>query len=126
MFEENIRDRATTCTETTQAIIDHCLTNLSDEAIARLPDFKHIKRNVQHKRAKNDLPKIPHDKTFDRIPDKLMTTKRNTLFLQFDSGSGNDRILIFSSTDQLDLLGNCDELLVDGTFKVRNFLSSLI
>ncbi|CAF4553019.1 unnamed protein product, partial [Didymodactylos carnosus] len=70
--------------------------------------------------AKNDLPKIPHDKTFDQIPDKLATTKRNSKFLQFDSGPGNGRLLIFSSVDQLQLLDNCEELLVDGTFKVTS------
>ncbi|CAF1635202.1 unnamed protein product, partial [Didymodactylos carnosus] len=48
----------------------------------------------------------------------LATTKRNSKFLQFDSGPGNDRLLIFSSVDQLQLLDNCEELLVDGTFKV--------
>ncbi|CAF4548075.1 unnamed protein product [Rotaria socialis] len=44
--------------------------------------------------------------------------KRNTVFLRYDSGSGNDRIIIFSSTEQLQLLENGEELLVDGTFKV--------
>ncbi|CAF1284973.1 unnamed protein product [Rotaria sordida] len=118
IFEEKIRVRAVNCNETTQTIIENCLTNLPDEAVARLPNFKHIKRNIQHHRLKNDLPKIPHDKTFDRIPDKLATTKRNNKFLQFDSGPGNDRLIIFSSADQLQLLDNCEELLVDGTFKV--------
>ena len=48
IFEEKIRDRAITYNENTQAIIDTCLTNLSDHAVARLPNFKHIKRNIQH------------------------------------------------------------------------------
>ncbi|CAF3806026.1 unnamed protein product [Rotaria socialis] len=64
-----------------------------------------------------DFPKIPHDKTFNLIPDKL-TTKRNSLFLQFDSGPGNDRIIIFASAEQLQLLESDEQLLVDGTFKV--------
>ncbi|CAF1551555.1 unnamed protein product, partial [Didymodactylos carnosus] len=46
------------------------------------------------------------------------TTKRNSKFLQFDSGPDNDRLLIFSSVDRLHLLKNCEELLVDGTFKL--------
>ena len=121
IFEEKIRDRAANHTENTQSIIDHCLTTLSDQAVARLPEFKHIKRNIQHARIKNDLPKIPHDRTFAQIPDKLMVTKRNSAFLQFDSGSGDDRLLIFSSNDQLELLGTGEELLVDGTFKVSSF-----
>ncbi|CAF1618235.1 unnamed protein product, partial [Rotaria magnacalcarata] len=104
--------------EATQTVIDNCLVNLSDNAIARLPNFKHVKRTIQNRRGQNGLPKIPHDKTFDQIPDQLSTTKRNTVFLRYDSGSGNDRIIIFSSTEQLQLLENGEELLVDGTFKV--------
>ena len=33
----------------------------------------------------------------------------------------NDRLIIFSSAEQLQLLGSCEELLVDGTFKVCIF-----
>ncbi|CAF2151195.1 unnamed protein product [Rotaria magnacalcarata] len=118
IFEEKIRHRALNSNEATQNVIDYCLTNLSDHAVARLPDFKHVKRNIQNHRVKKDLPEIPHDKTFNLIPDKLTTTKRNSLFLQFDYGPGNDRIIIFASAEQLQLLENGEQLLVDGTFKV--------
>ena len=99
--------------------------NLSDDTVARIPKFKHIKRNIQNLLNKNNLPNIPQDKTFDRIPDSLAQTKRNDKFLQYDSGSGNDRIIIFSSHEQLQVLENGEQLLVDGTFKVNIFLPSL-
>ena len=94
------------------------MTNLSDHAVARLPNFKYIKRNIQHQRVKNDLPSTPHDKTFDQFPVKLTMTQRNNLFLQFDSDPGNDRIIIFSSIEQLKIFERGVQLLVDGTFKV--------
>ncbi|CAF3241115.1 unnamed protein product [Rotaria sp. Silwood2] len=118
LFKEKVRDRATNSNESTQAVIDNFLTNLSDHAVVRLPDFKHIKRNIQNRRGQNNLPEIPHDRTFNQIPVQLTTTKRNSSFLQYDSGAGNDRIIIFSSLEQLQLLENCEQLLVDGTFKV--------
>lgn len=121
IFEEKIRYRAINTNKATQNVIEYCLTNLSDNAVARLPDFKHIKRNVQNQRGKNDLPQIPHDKTFNQIPDKLTKTKRNNILLQFDSGPGNDRIVIFASTEQLQLLESSEQLLIDGTFKVYTF-----
>ncbi|CAF5174778.1 unnamed protein product, partial [Rotaria magnacalcarata] len=99
LFEEKVRDRATNSNETTQAVIDNCLTNLSDHAVVRLPEFKHIKRNIQNQRGQNNLPKITHDKTFDRIPAQQRL------------------IIIFSSPEQLQLLESCEQLLVDGTFK---------
>ncbi|CAF3449814.1 unnamed protein product [Rotaria socialis] len=116
--DDNHNHPALNSNEATQNVIDYCLMNLSDHAVARLPDFKHVKRNIQNHRVKKDFPKIPHDKTFNLIPDKLTTTKRNSLFLQFDSGPGNDRIIIFASAEQLQLLESDEQLLVDGTFKV--------
>ncbi|CAF2132253.1 unnamed protein product, partial [Rotaria magnacalcarata] len=97
IFEEKIRHRVLNANEATQNVIDYCLTNLSDHA---------------------DLPEIPHDKTFNLIPDKLTTTKQNSLFLQFDSGPGNDGIIMFASAEELQLLESGEQLLVDGTFKV--------
>ncbi|CAF4465447.1 unnamed protein product [Rotaria socialis] len=106
IFEEKILHRALNSNEATQNAIDYCLTNLSDNIVARLPDFKHAKRNIQNRRGKTDLPEIPHDKTFNQISDKLTTTNRNSVFLQFNSGPGSDRIIIFASAEQLQLLEN--------------------
>ncbi|CAF4936902.1 unnamed protein product, partial [Rotaria socialis] len=39
IFEGKIRHRALNSSEATQNVIDYCLTNLSDHAAARLPDF---------------------------------------------------------------------------------------
>lgn len=122
LFEEKIRDRAINCHESTQTIINKCISDLSDNAVARLPAFKHVKRNIQHYRTQIDLPTIPHDKSFVNIPDLLSLTQRNDQFLRYDSGPGNDRIIIFSSNDQLQLIQTCQDFLVDGTFKVVHYL----
>jgi hypothetical protein len=71
----------------------------------------------------NDLPPIPHDKTFGSVPASLKTTNRDKTFLQYDSGSGEHRILIFSSDEQLDIFSDCEELFIDGTFKVMLLIS---
>jgi hypothetical protein len=119
IFEEKVRDRTINCDESTQTITDNYLTNLSENPIAHLPNFKHVKRNIQHRCGKNELPKILRDKTLDQIPAILSTTKRNTQFLQYDSGPGNDRLIIFSSLQQWwQLQENSVVLLVGGTFKV--------
>ena len=115
------RDRAVYYNESTQTVIDNRLDNLSDDTVARIPKFKHIKTNIQNLRHKHSLPNIPQEKTFDRISDILAQTKRNDKFLEYDSGSGNDRFIIFSSHEQLQLLDNGEQLLVDGTFKVGIF-----
>ncbi|CAF1080873.1 unnamed protein product [Rotaria magnacalcarata] len=47
LFEDKLRSRAMTTTESTQHIMDNCLNNASDQMVARLPNFKYIKRNIQ-------------------------------------------------------------------------------
>lgn len=93
LFQKKVRDRAINYNESTQTVIDKCFSNISDYAVAPLPTFKYIKRNIQNYRAQTDLPKIPQDKSFDKIPDIFTVTQRNDNFLQYDSGPGADRIL---------------------------------
>ena len=125
LFQEKIRTRAVASKESTQQVIDTCLTLASDQMVARLPSFKHIKRTIQRQRQLNDLPQIPHDKNFVTVPTSLAVTIRSENFLQFDSGPGDHRILIFASSNQLDILSKSEEILIDGTFKVSISISSV-
>ncbi|CAF4371841.1 unnamed protein product [Rotaria magnacalcarata] len=86
--------------------------------LARLPNFKHIKRNIQRQRKKKDLSQGPQEKTFTMIPKILTITLRKDTFLQFDSGPGDNRLVIFASVEQLKLLEDTKEILIDGTFKI--------
>ncbi|CAF1014396.1 unnamed protein product [Didymodactylos carnosus] len=43
---------------------------------------------------------------------------RHDKFLQFDSGPGDNCLIIFSSNDQLKILEDTEEVFIDGTFKV--------
>lgn len=123
LFQEKIRSRAVASKESTQQVIDNCLNEVSDQMVARLPNFKHVKRTIQRQRQMNDLPKIPHDKTFVTVPASLTITSRSDSFLQFDSGPGDHRILIFASSEQLNILSESEEILIDGTFKVRKLIN---
>lgn len=123
LFQEKIRKRAVDTTENTQDVIDHCLTNASDQMVARLPNFKHIKRTIQRQHIAVDLPKIPQDKKFSYIPTSLTATSRGDKFLQYDSGPGDHRILIFASEEQLNVFAESEHILIDGTFKVGILIS---
>jgi FLYWCH zinc finger domain len=57
------------------------------------------------------LPAIPTDKNFE-IPDRFQQ------LLLHDSGSGEDRFLVFGDRDLLQALGRSALWLADGTFKV--------
>ncbi|CAF2842625.1 unnamed protein product [Rotaria sp. Silwood2] len=92
MFHDKIRTRVITTHEGTQCVIDDYLKDTSNEMVALLPNFKHIKRNIQRQRKKNDLPQVPQDKHFTMIPTILTITLRKDIFLQFDSGPGDNRL----------------------------------
>jgi MULE transposase domain len=89
-------------------------------------------------RQNNLIVKEPNDPQFQSVPTQLITTHRQDPFLRCDTGPGNwkiplninyysalfllfsgdDRILIFASQEQLHILQTAADFLVDGTFKV--------
>ena len=60
--------------ESAQRVIGSYLFNAYDQMVARLSNFKHIQGIIERQRQKNDLPKIPQDKTFAVVPTSLATT----------------------------------------------------
>jgi hypothetical protein len=87
-FQDKIRSRAINTTESTQQVMDNCLRDITDQMVARLPNFELVKRTIQRQRIMNDLPQIPHYKTFASVPASLRTNNRGGTFLQYDSGPG--------------------------------------
>ncbi|XP_022161694.1 uncharacterized protein LOC111027604 [Myzus persicae] len=51
------------------------------------------------------------------IPEKYTYTVAGDKFLQFDSCASDNRIIIFSTQKNLDLMATCDHWYADGTFK---------
>lgn len=115
------------------------MLDLSDPSIACLLVRDNIKRRIRTLRQKNQLVKEPNDPKFVSVPMALIKTVRGCQFLRCDIGPdrlfdmtndivllihihfanlGDDRILIFSSDEQLNILQNTEDFLVDGTFKV--------
>ncbi|CAF4947347.1 unnamed protein product [Rotaria sp. Silwood1] len=112
---------------------------LSDPGISRLPSRDNIKRRIRMLRQNKNVVAAPNDPNFASIPTLLTRTVRQDQFLCCDTGpgmsfnvpiivlatnvflsfiEGDDRILIFSSPEQLDILQSVNDFLVDGTFKV--------
>lgn len=88
---------------------------LPDSVLMALPKKTSICRTLQRQRKKNStenaLPQIPTDLNF-AFPDKFAA------MLLFDSGPGNDRLIILGNQALLDGLARADIWLADGTFKV--------
>uniref|UniRef100_H3A8W8 MULE transposase domain-containing protein n=1 Tax=Latimeria chalumnae TaxID=7897 RepID=H3A8W8_LATCH len=74
---------------------------------------------IQRERGRNCLPPLPQDLETMDIPQEMKALTDGMPFLQFDSGPGADRILIFSTHDSLAVLVNSDQWFADGAFRVE-------
>ena len=93
---QEMKKRARGAEETPQQIISQSVALLSEQAAVAMPPIHHIRRDIrrQRKRAGNPLP-VPQDKDFD-IPPEYHQTTSGQQFLLFDSGHGEERIIISS------------------------------
>ncbi|CAF4457792.1 unnamed protein product [Rotaria sp. Silwood2] len=90
--------------------------SLSPEAAATLPTVIEFRSNMSKARRKN-IPIIPKSCVFE-IPTAYQQTLSNKRFLLMDYylKRAKERIVIFSSDQQLNLLYNSDVIFIDGTF----------
>ncbi|CAF0834509.1 unnamed protein product [Rotaria sordida] len=116
-FDEKIIDRACNTQETPDIIISNCFRGMPDEGITRLPTRENIKRRIRKLRYNNDFISPPNAANFISIPTILCKTLRQAQFLRCDTGPGDDRIIIFSSDEQINILQSTHHFLADGTFK---------
>jgi len=75
-----------------------------------------LKRTVQRVRQSHlGAPINPQNFNFE-IPDQFTKTTNGEQFLQFDNKSETNRILLFCTKRNLELMVNCDNWFCDGTF----------
>jgi hypothetical protein len=90
---------------------------------ARLPSTVALSRTIQRSRNCNNVPP-PNPVTIDSlvIPSEYTLTLSDLPFLLYDSKNNenwdiNNRILIFTTNENLNLLNNSEMWFADGTFK---------
>lgn len=100
------------------SIVQEALANITDkEVIVHLPERQGLLRNVnRHQNVHH--PPLPQIMIQAEIVEPYNKTTNGRDFLQYDSGLNDpDRILIFSTNQDLRNLSNSPILLADGTFK---------
>ena len=82
-----------------------------------MPAVHHIRRDIrrQRKRAGNPIP-VPQDRFFG-IPPEYQQTAAGEAFLLHDTGNGDNRILVFATNENIQLLAESQSWFMDGTFK---------
>lgn len=111
--------QAETTQNTTRGIISSSVCNQEEGVLAALPARPTIARRIQRARRRvNPSPPNPTSRTGFEIPQKYTVTSDGRRFLMYDSGLEDaDRILIFSTDENLDAMMTNTNWFIDGTFK---------
>nr|XP_033788082.1 uncharacterized protein LOC117354520 isoform X1 [Geotrypetes seraphini] len=116
----DIRQLAVNTVEKPRQIIHGTTTGSSLEAAKLLPSYTSIQRTIQRKRKRGNMSMgNPRSVQEILIPDHLKVTMRGEHFLLWDSGeSDENRIFIFSTQANINILEQNGHWFMDGTFKV--------
>ena len=114
-----VKRDAETSRDSTRNIIRDAVCQQDDGVLAALPSRATISRRIQRARRRlNPCPAIPTARHGFVVPVVYSTTTDGRRFLMYDSGiDDNDRLLIYSTDENLDAMANRTDWFVDGTFK---------
>lgn len=101
-------------------VIQQTTSGISLEAASLLPSYAASQRMIERKRKRNYVGNAaPRSRQEIAIPDELLRTTRGDNFLLWDSGPEDEnRIIVFGTERNMDLLEENRHWFVDGTFKV--------
>lgn len=112
-----IKEIAADTTDTPQQILASVTSNLPVSVSGKLPSAAGMKRNINSKRQQGN-PKSSTKLSELVIPEEFTLTSKGKTFLLYDNGkASSNRIIIFSTQQNLELLKRCDHWYADGTFK---------
>lgn len=115
-----MRKLAVQCISKPRQIIQESVSAISLEAAIYLPKYSTAQRNIQRIRKRMQQP-YPNPRVVAdiQIPSSLQNTHRNKNFVLWDSGAADpNRILLFGTEENLNILEQNGHWFVDGTFKV--------
>ena len=103
----------------TQQIVSSAVVNIGDGAASIIAPIRTIRRCIRRYRQNLGVPHpIPLVSSEMDIPEEFKLTTHGEQFLLFDNGKcSSSRMLIFSTSTNLDLLHRSELWFADGTFK---------
>ena len=106
--------------ESTSQIVTSVLAQASFAAVVQLPHTKSLKRQSQRDRIRvQNVPPNPGTLQDLQLPDNYKNTIDGDLFLLYDSGpaAAENRMILFCTEVNLNLLDDSEHWYTDGTFK---------
>ena len=105
--------------ETPRQIYQAAVKGMPAEAVVKLPAYRSSQRAMQRARKTNAVPLINPSTLSEIDIDAYLAHSNNIRFLLRDTGKDDQqRMLIFSTSDNFKHLANSDTWLGDGTFKI--------
>ena len=104
----------------THSIIANSSSLLEEASAVKLPKLNSLKQTVRRERKRvANVPPEPSSLSSLEFPNIYMRTDKGLRFLLYDSGldSGNQRIVVFGTDSNIQILNTSSVWLADGTFK---------
>ena len=121
-----IKVKAISTQNNPQQIVADAFFGLSRVAAGQMPSLETLKKNIRNARREAHRPLTnPILLTDLIIPKEFLLTHKGDAFLMSDVGDGSDRMLIFGTEQNLQLLSKSICWFVDGTFKTVPLFSQL-
>ena len=115
---EEVRIKAKNSTDSPHSILSIAFDGCSQAAAGKLPSTDTLKRTMRNIRYKSiSGPALPSHRKHITFPEGFTTLPNGDEFLYFDSGNVENRIMIFSTQRNLQLLAESQHWYADGTFK---------
>ena len=104
--------------DSSHQIVGETLQTVSEGTSAKLPKLDSLKRTIQRQRVRlQAAPVQPTSLEQLTLPEEYKRTSKGEQFLLYDSGPETQRILIFGTQRNLEMLEQSTVWMADGTFK---------
>ena len=118
-----IKRKAVVTHDRSHRIVGESLLTVSEGTAAKLPKLDSLKRTIQRQRQRVlAAPIQPLSLVELEIPMEYRSTAKGEMFLLYDSGPDPERILIFGTCQNIEMLKCSQHWLADGTFKTAPVL----
>lgn len=112
----SMRNAASGSSDPPAQIIQNTIANMPQDSYSYMPNTDALRKQINYVRKKH-LPSQPQSLQDIDIPINLRQTIRGEQFLARDIEYGEEKMLIFCTTSNLQHLQNANYWIVDGTFK---------
>ena len=104
-------------------IVGECLQTVTEGTAAKLPKLDSLKRTIQRQRVRQQAaPVQPTSLEQLTLPEECKQSSKGEQFLLYEAGPETQRILIFGTQRNLEMLQLSSVWLADGTFKTAPLL----